>query len=150
LSGYITLCYEPKQFIKQNYFVQICIRFYNCAVSLEYYFKQLKELKISIEELIKFGYIRHWYEFEALCLEFIITYKELDFSNYILNQPKTRVGDQKGSDSDAEMIKNYEGEVKFVYSHCMNPYVALYFFINKSFKFIEEYQKIVLKIKADL
>lgn len=115
--------------------------------AIEYYFESLKELITSIEELIKLGYIQNWSELENLCLEFITTSKNLDFSGHILNQPNTRLGDQKGSDFDVEMIKNHEGAVEFLPSNGINAYVALYFLIQSGFKFIKEYQRLASEVQ---
>lgn len=114
--------------------------------AIEYYFESLKELVESLEELVKLGYTQRWPEIESLCLEFIETSKELDFSAYILNQPNTRIGDKKGSDFDAEMIENHKGEVKFLPSNSINSYVALYHLIHKSFRFIKTYRMMTLEI----
>jgi hypothetical protein len=120
--------------------------------AIEYYFQSLKELVDSLEELVKLGYTQRWPEIESLCLEFIETSKELDFSAYILNQPNTRIGDKKGSDFDAEMIENHKGEVKFLPSNSINAYVALYHLIHKSFGFIKTYRLMaseIIKEKQD-
>ncbi len=114
--------------------------------AIEYYFESLKELVDSLEDLVKLGYIQHWPELESLCLKFIETSKDLDFSAYILNQPKTRVGDKNASDLDVEMIKNHKGEVKYIPSNSINAYVALYQLINKSFGFIKTYRMMASEI----
>ncbi len=115
--------------------------------AIEYYFRSQKELIGSLEDLLKLGYAQHWPELESLILQFISTLKNLDFSEYILNQPNTRLGDQKGSDFDVEMIKNHEGEVKFLPSNAINGYVALYFQIHAGFTFIKKYRDFVVQIK---
>lgn len=117
--------------------------------AIEYYFESLKELVDSLEELVKLGYIQSWPDIEHLCLEFIEFSKELDFSAYILNQPHVTIGDQKGSEFDAELIKNHTGEVKFLQSNTINAYVALYQLINKSFEFIKIYRQMASKIVED-
>jgi hypothetical protein len=114
--------------------------------AIEYYFKSLKDLTTSLEDLVKHGYAQHWPEPEKLCLEFISTSKSFDFSDHILNQPNTRFGEKKGSDFDAEMIKNHEGEVKFLPSNAINAYVALYFQIRSGFEFVKKYRQLAAKI----
>ena len=114
--------------------------------AIEYYFESLKELVESLEEIVKLGYTQSWPEIERLCLEFIEISKELDFSAYILNQPNIRLGDQKGSDFDVEMIKNHKGEVKYIQSNSINAYVALYNLIHESYGFIKKYRELALGI----
>lgn len=108
--------------------------------AIEYYFESLKELVELFEELVKLGYIQRWSKIENLCLEFIELSQKLDFSAYILNQPNTKVGDKKSIEFDAEMIKNHKGEVSFLPSNSINPYVALYHLIKVSYEFIKTYR----------
>lgn len=115
--------------------------------AIEYYFKSLNELATSLEDLVKHGYAQHWPALEKLCLEFIYSSKNLDFSDHILNQPNTRFGEKKGSESDAEMIKKHEGEVKFLPSNAINAYVALYFQIHSGFDFVKKYRQLAAQIK---
>lgn len=114
--------------------------------AIEYYFESLEELVESLEELVKLGYIHRWPEIQNLCLSFIGNSKELDFSAYILNQPKTKIGDVLGSDFDVEMIEKHEGEVKYLQSNSINAYVALYNLIHESYKFIKAYRAMASEI----
>jgi hypothetical protein len=114
--------------------------------AIEYYFKSLNDLTTSLEDLVKYGYAQHWPELEKLCLEFIFYSKNFDSSEYILNQPNTRLGEKKGSEFDAEMIKNHEGEVKFLPSNAINAYVALYYQIHSGFDFVKKYRKLAAQI----
>lgn len=118
--------------------------FFTPAIS--YYYKNLKELADSLEELVKFGYTQRWIDIENLCLNFINTSKELDSSSYILNQPNTRVGNKKGSDVDVELIKKHQGEVEFLESNTLNPYISLYFLIHESIVFIKKYRQMASEI----
>ncbi|MGE6415782.1 potassium channel family protein [Planococcus kocurii] len=114
--------------------------------AIEYYFKSLKELVESLEELVKLGYVQSWPEIENLCIKFIEDSKELDFSDYILNQPNVKIGEQNATEFDEEMIKNHEGEVQFRSSNAINAYVALYHLIQKSYGFIRTYRGMALEI----
>lgn len=114
--------------------------------AIDYYFKSLQELVGSLEELVKLGYTQRWPDLESICLEFIETSRELDFSAYILNQPRISIGEQKGSEFDAEMIKKHEGEVQFLSSNAINAYVALYHLVHKSYEFITIYRTRALEI----
>lgn len=118
--------------------------------AISYYFKHLNALKNSLEELVKLAYLERWPDIENLCLNFISKCKEYDFSDYILNQPKMMIGDEKATDFDADMIKNYEGEVEFHKSNAMNAYVALYLLINESFVFVEKYSMLSDDIKKKI
>jgi|WetSurMetagenome_2_1015567.scaffolds.fasta_scaffold39900_1 hypothetical protein len=120
------------------------------APAIEYYFKNLKELITSLEELVKLGYIQNWKELEDLCLELIVISKNLDFSAYILNQPKRYLRNRKAPDFDVEMIRNHTGEVKSIPSHGINPYVALYFLIKDGFEFIKEYKRLTAEIQKQI
>lgn len=115
--------------------------------AIEYYYKSLNDLTASLEELVKSGCAQHWPVLEKLCLDFIFNSKKLDFSDYILNQQKTIIGDQKGTEHDAEMIKNHDGEVKFLHSNAINAYVALYFQIHSGFDFVKKYRPLAAQIK---
>lgn len=115
--------------------------------AINYYFISLKELIETIEELIKLGYVQKWPELESLCVQFISVSKGLDFSDHILNQPKVRLGNESGSDSDSKMIESHEGEVKFLESNAINPYVALYLLIHGGFNFVKEYRRLAIEIE---
>lgn len=116
--------------------------------AVNFYFSEYKELYLVIEEAIKHGYLHRWENIETLCLEFLSHTKELDFSNYIINQPNTRLGTQKGSDFDIEMIKMHEGEVKFLPANGINAYVAMYHQIKYSICFIKNYRQMVNEIES--
>ncbi|EGR0671517.1 two pore domain potassium channel family protein [Vibrio vulnificus] len=116
--------------------------------AVNFYFAEYKELYSVIEEAIKHGYLHRWQNIETLCLEFLRHTKELDFSNYIINQPNTRLGEKKGSDFDMEMIEKHEGEVKFLRGNGINPYVAMYHQIKYSFGFIKKYRQMVSEIES--
>ncbi|WP_407715787.1 potassium channel family protein [Comamonas testosteroni] len=115
--------------------------------AIEYYFKSLNDLTNSLEDLVKYGYAQHWPALENLCLEFIYSSKNLDFSDFILNQPKTMLGDKTGSEFDAEMIKNHEGELQFLSSNTKNAYVALYIQIRSGIDFEKKYRQLAAQIK---
>ena len=114
--------------------------------AVTYYFEELHNLKSLIEDLLKLGYLKNYSELEKVCLNFIKNAKELDFSEYILKQPNTRLGDKKGSEFDEDMIKSHNGEVKFLNSNSINAYVALYYLIKYNFDFINQYRTIVSNI----
>lgn len=112
--------------------------------AVDYYFQSLYDLLNSLEELVKFGYIQRWPDFEKICLEFFEVAKKYDFSEAILNAPKLHI-----SEFCAEMIENHEGEVQFLDSNIINSYVALYFLLNESFEFIDKYSNMATKIIND-
>lgn len=114
--------------------------------AIAYYFESLKELVVSLEELVKLGYIQRWPEIESLCMKFIKDSKELDFSEYILNRPVVDIGEQSAAEFDAEMIKNHEGEAQFLPNNALNPYVALYHLLHRSYRFIRTYRKMASAI----
>lgn len=114
--------------------------------AINYYFESLKELVASLEELVKLGYIQLWPDIENLCMKFIKDSKELDFSEYILNQPDVVIGGQSAAELDAKMIKNHEGEAQFLPNNALNPYVALYHLLHKSYGFIRTYKKMASEI----
>lgn len=108
--------------------------------AISYYYKYQHALEQSIHEMLLSVDFSYWAELEKLCFSFLDNCKRLDFSTYILNQPNTRLGDKKGSDFDAELIENHEGEVKFLYSNFINAYVALYKLIKLNIEFVDNYQ----------
>ena len=119
---------------------------FKTGILKESHFEELHNLKSLIEDLLKLGYLKNYSELEKVCLNFIKNAKELDFSEYILNQPNTRLGDKKGSEFDEDMIKSHNGEVKFLNSNSINAYVALYYLIKYNFDFINQYRTIVSNI----
>ncbi|MEZ2229760.1 MAG: potassium channel family protein [Microcoleus sp.] len=114
--------------------------------AINYYFKSQVELQASVKELICNVNVRYWSDLEELCLNFLRNCKTLDFSEHILNQPNTCLGDKKGSEFDEEMIKNHTGEVKSLKSNAINPYVALFYLIKGNLEFIDKYQAQVSEI----
>ncbi|OCH18933.1 hypothetical protein A6E05_00865 [Aliivibrio sp. 1S165] len=119
----------------------------NFKPAVSYYFESLFDLTRTLEDLVKLGYASKWPEMESLCIDFCQLSKSLDFSESILNQPKTRYGDNDASEEDASSIENHTGKVEFRHSNGMNQYVALYMLLNASFKFIEQYEEYAARIK---
>ncbi len=111
--------------------------------AISYYFKHQKILEKSINEMLLTVDFSYWNELEKLCFSFLDMCKKLDYSTYILNQPNTRLGTKKGSESDAEMIKKHSGEVKFLRSNAINAYVALYFLIKSNIEFVDNYKQLL-------
>lgn len=117
--------------------------------AINYYFKHQHSLEKSIHEMLLNVDFSYWPELETLCFSFLDKCKELDYSTYILNQPNTRLGEKKGSDSDAEMIEKHTGEVNFLYSNSINAYVALYYLIKANINFVDNYQIEIEKINMN-
>ena len=116
--------------------------------AITYFFHNLKELISTLEELVKLGYVQRWTKLEQLCLDFIETYKRLDYSAYITNQPNTQLENKKGSDFDIETIKNHKGEVKFLPENTINAYVALFQLIHESYNFTKKYRALIIQATA--
>lgn len=108
--------------------------------AVAYYFEEFHNLRSLIEDLLKSGHLKNFPELEKACLDFTDTSKKLDFSEYILNQPNTRLGDITGSQHDEKMIREHIGEVKFLNSNAINPYVGLFYLLGCVSSFIGQYR----------
>ena len=114
--------------------------------AINYYFKHQHLLEESIHEMLLNVDFSYWTELEELCFSFLNISKKLDYSNYIINQVNLRMGDKKATDIDSEMIGNHTGEVKYLESNSINPYVSLYYLIKANIQFVDNYQKEIEKI----
>jgi hypothetical protein len=124
--------------------------FFKPAIS--YYFESQTELEKSVKELVCNININNWPELEEACINFLKLCKSLDFKEYILSQPLTRMGDKKGSEFDEQMIKEHTGEVKFLKSNSINAYIATFMLIKHILFFIKCYRNEIIQItkKNDL
>ena len=114
--------------------------------AVEFYFRHQKNLENSIHEMLVNIDFSYWPELEQLCFSFLDTAKKLDYRDSILEQTKIRLGDMKGSEDDARLIRNHEGEIKFYPSNSINKYISLYQLIKKNLNFIDNYQKKIQEI----
>ncbi|MCP4149561.1 MAG: hypothetical protein GY757_17580 [bacterium] len=117
--------------------------------AIAYYFENQKNLELSIKELLININASYWPELEAICIKFLSDCKDLDFSDYILNQPNVRIGEKKGSEVNEEMIKNHSGEVKYLKSNAINAYVALFYLIKNNLDFVKNYNEIISRISKE-
>lgn len=115
--------------------------------TIDFYYESQKELLQNLENLVALGFLQNWQELEKLCLDFIIDLKDNDFSDFILNQKNSKIGDTKYTEYISKMIKEYEGEVKPLGSNLLTPYVVLYYQIKQSIEFIEQYKYNIGQIK---
>ena len=117
------------------------------GTTVELYYESQRNLIEKLENLVALGFLQNWQELEKLCLDFIIYLKNNDFSDFILNQKNSKIGDTKYTEYISKMIKEYEGEVKPLGSNLLTPYVVLYYQIKQSIEFIEQYKYNIGQIK---
>lgn len=110
-----------------------------------YYYLNQNNLISSITNLLLNVDLTYWKELESSCISFLNNCKIYDFSKSILEQPKQMLGTQKASEFGAKMIKEHQGEIKFLHSNILNQYIALYQLIKKNIEFLDDYD---LKIKS--
>jgi hypothetical protein len=114
--------------------------------AIAYYFESQVELQSSIKELICNVNVRYWSDLEEICMAFLSDCKTLDFSEAILNQPNTNIGDKKCSEYAEKLIKDHKGDIEFRNSNIMNSYFALFHLIKRNLEFIERYQSTINSI----
>lgn len=122
----------------------------NFEPAINGYYRHQKDFINVLQELVFNIELSYWSDLEQLSVEILKISNDFDYSNYILNQPNTRVGDQTGAEFDSKMIKEHVGEVKFLQSNTKNSYVALYYQIKSYIEFIDNYNQIINEIKANL
>ncbi|KUJ73515.1 hypothetical protein AVO42_11875 [Thiomicrospira sp. XS5] len=125
----------------------LSLRDHGFTPAVNFYFSEYKSLGSVVEDAIKHGYLHRWKDLEDICLDFLKISKELDASSYIINQPNIRIGKQKGSEFDMEMIKKHSGEVKYIPGNGINPYVSMFKQIKLNIVFIKNYRILASKIK---
>ena len=111
--------------------------------AVAYYFRAQESLVTSIKELVHGVDLRLWPEMEATCIQFITNCRNYDYSDYILNQPKTQVEDMSGAEFDARLIEQHEGDLRFEIGSPKAPYVGLYKLIKANLKLVETYVDMV-------
>lgn len=139
---FIDMCdlFKSSLLLKDNHF----------EPAINFYFKRQKELIQVVEKLVFNIELSYWNDLENSCLKILKNSNEFDFSNYILNQPNTRLGNKTGAEFDSKMIKDHTGKVEFLQSNLINPYVALYYQIKSYIDFVESYNNIINNIKENL
>lgn len=111
--------------------------------AINYYFEHQKNLLESIDSMLKNIDFTFWPKLSEICLDFISGCKELDFSEFILSQPKMRMDNKRMDDYYAERIKEFSGAVEFRESSGMNAYIALFKLINQNLLFLDTYKSII-------
>lgn len=128
--------YRPSMRLTDNFF----------QPAVFYYFDHQTNLVNSLKELIYHVDLRQWPELEEVCLSIINRCKQLDFSEYIKSQVNVSYEGKKATDFCAEMLKEHTGEVKFLPSNSINPYVALYWLVKGNLVDVKKYRNLVALI----
>ncbi len=114
-----------------------------------YYYLHQNNLISSITNLLLNVDLSNWKELELDCIGFLNNCKIYDFSKSILEQPRLMVRNQKASESDAKMIAEHKGEIKYLPSNTINQYIALYELIKKNIEFLDAYDLKIKKIESE-
>lgn len=100
-------------------------------------------IKELIEEILLNVDFEFYSEFAELFTDYLKTinkYKLYDSITWAYNSYNEE--GQRTSELISNLIKEHEGEVKFLEKNIINPYVALYYLIRYNLKFFRKYEKL--------
>lgn len=116
--------------------------------AVEYFYKSLNNLTISLEQALSLDLFIDFKELEDEIRDFILLSRRWDMQDVLLAQVHTRMGEEPAVLFYERMIENLTSdEMELRKGYIMNPFIVLFHLLKQSSAFVKYYNESLEKIK---